>query len=109
MKNILLFTLFLLSNLPLNTQKWQWQWYFYVKLGAKHNFSTYQDASVNTERTLKTPEGFYNLVATTQSDVEINPGSSLKFEDFSFGFLAGFYAASPVFIETGVKYHSLIL
>ena len=107
MKNILLFTLLLLSTFPLSAQKWQWQWYFYVKLGAKHNFSTYQDASGNTERTLKTPEGFYNLVATTPSDVEINPNSNLKFETFSFAFPVGFYAVSPVFLATGIEYQPI--
>jgi len=98
MKNILLFNLLLLSALSLNAQKWQWN--FYVKLGAKHNLSTYQDASGNTERTLKTPEGFYNLVATTPSDVEINPNSNLKFETFSFAFPVGFYAVSPIFLAS---------
>lgn len=83
------------------------QWYVFFKGGVKHNFSTYQDESGNTERTLKTPVGFYNLAATKPLDVEINPNNNLKFETFSFAFPAGINGDSHVFLDTGIEYQPM--
>ncbi len=82
----------------------QGEWYYYIKVGANHNLSVYQDIHGLTERSIKTPLGFYSLTATKPSAVELNPHGGLGFVDFTFHYPVGFHIVSPYLVTFGLEY-----
>jgi hypothetical protein len=110
MKKIVFITLALLifHNVYSQHEKGNWQWYMYFKAGVKHNFSVYNNVSSSTNRIIKIPTGFERIIAVSSTEIDINPISSLKKEDFTFSFPVGFYFASPVFLTTGIEYQPIV-
>jgi hypothetical protein len=102
MKSILIFILLLGITESISSQNLQWYWY--LKIGANHNLSVYEDNSGLTERSIKTPQGFYSLTATKPSAVELNPRGGLSFVDYTFHYPVGFYVTSPFFVTSGIEY-----